>query len=79
MKTEFDPRVGAPCSAVDADMKNQCLRILRCTERAWADSHGGLQLNAGTRPWLDGLSVAWSAVTGASSRLQPAVLRIAGD
>jgi len=79
MKTEFDLRVGAPCSAVDADMKNQCLRILRCTERAWADSHGGLQLNAGARPWLDGLSVAWSAVTGASSRLQPAVLRIAGD
>lgn len=74
MKTEFDSRVGAHCSAVDTDINNQCLRILRCTERAW-----GLQLHAGAWPWLDGLSVAWSAVTGASSRLQPAVLQTAGD
>lgn len=35
MKTEFDSRVGAHCSAVDTDMKNHCMRILRCTERAW--------------------------------------------
>ncbi|MHB1200196.1 MAG: hypothetical protein ACYCZ6_11680 [Polaromonas sp.] len=79
MKMEFDPRVGTPCSAVDVDIKNQCLRILRCTARAWADSHGGLRFKVGPRPWLDGLSVAWPGGATAASRRNPAVLQVLGD
>jgi hypothetical protein len=38
------------------DIRQQCLRILRCTAAALANSPGGLRFKAGTRPWLDGLS-----------------------
>lgn len=34
----------------------QCLRILRCTAQALANSPGGLRFKAGTQPWLDALS-----------------------
>ena len=37
------------------DFHQQCLRILRCTAHAMANSPGGLRFVAGTRPWLDGL------------------------
>ena len=37
------------------DLEHQCLRILRCTARALANSPGGLRFRAGTRPWLDAL------------------------
>jgi hypothetical protein len=39
------------------DFNQQCLRILRCTAKAMASSPGGLRFKAGTRPWLEGLSV----------------------
>lgn len=38
------------------DFEQQCLRILRCTAVALANSPGGLRFKAGTRPWLDALS-----------------------
>jgi hypothetical protein len=37
------------------DLEQQCLRILRCTARALANSPGGLRFRAGTQPWLDAL------------------------
>ena len=40
------------------DFNKQCLRILRCTAEALANSPGGLRFKAGTRPWLEGLSSA---------------------
>jgi len=40
------------------DLNQQCLRILRCTAQALANSPGGLRFKAGTRPWLEGLSNA---------------------
>lgn len=42
------------------DFDQQRLRILRCTARAMAASPGGLRFQAGTRPWLEGLSAAAS-------------------
>ncbi len=38
------------------DVERQCLRILRCTAVALANSPGGLRFKAGTRPWLDPLT-----------------------
>lgn len=37
------------------DLEQQCLRILRCTASALANSPGGLRFRAGTQPWLDAL------------------------
>jgi hypothetical protein len=34
------------------DLNKQCLRILRCTAEAFANSPGGLRFKSGTRPWL---------------------------
>jgi hypothetical protein len=45
-------------SAGFQDLNKQCLRILRCTAQALANSPGGLRFKAGTRPWLEGLSNA---------------------
>lgn len=39
------------------DLDKQRLRILRCTAQAMASSPGGLRFKAGTRPWLEGVSV----------------------
>lgn len=36
--------------------EQQCLRILRCTAQALANSPGGLRFKVGTQPWLDALS-----------------------
>ena len=38
------------------DLNQQCLRVLRCTARAMANSPGGLRFKPGTRPWLEGLA-----------------------
>lgn len=38
------------------DFEQQCLRVLRCTARALANSPGGLRFKAGTRPWLEALT-----------------------
>lgn len=37
------------------EFEQQCLRVLRCTAQALANSPGGLRFRAGTRPWLDAL------------------------
>jgi len=39
------------------EFEQQCLRILRCTAQALANSPGGLRFQAGTHPWLDALKV----------------------
>lgn len=40
------------------DLQQQCLRILRCTAAAMANSPGGLRFKTGTRPWLEGIASA---------------------
>lgn len=45
------------------DVERQCLRILRCTAVAFANSPGGLRFKAGTRPWLDELTERQQAFT----------------
>ncbi len=37
------------------DFEQQCLRVLRCTALALANSPGGLRFKAGSRPWLEAL------------------------
>ena len=51
------------------DFNHQCLRILRCTAKAMANSPGGLRFKAGTRPWLEGLSVVRPVLVTCSGRL----------
>ncbi len=45
------------------DFQQQCLRVLRCTAHALANSPGGLRFQADTRPWLDVLSHRCSDAT----------------
>ena len=45
----------APRAAVH-DFERQSLQILRRTAQAMANSLGDLRLEAGSRPWLQGLS-----------------------
>ncbi|MES2943438.1 MAG: hypothetical protein V4772_11265 [Pseudomonadota bacterium] len=51
------------------DLNQQCLRILRCTAQALANSPGGLRFKADTRPWLEGLAVVRPALPASSGRL----------
>jgi len=48
----FNPSFSNPIH----DFEQQCLRVLRCTALALANSPGGFRFKAGTRPWLDALS-----------------------
>lgn len=48
------------CNRPTFDFEQQCLRVLRCTAQALANSPGGLRFQAGTRPWLDALKVCGS-------------------
>lgn len=52
----------APHAAVH-DFEQQSLRILRCTAQAMANSRGGLRFEAGSRPWLQGLSVGLNSAS----------------
>lgn len=61
------------------DFNLQCLRILRCTAKAMANSPGGLRFKAGTRPWLEGLSVARPVLATCSGRQLEAALHSARD
>lgn len=49
------------------DLNQQCLRILRCTAQALANSPGGLRFKPDTRPWLEGLAVVRPAALPANS------------
>ena len=51
-----DPGVVRKAAHVIWDFDAQCLRILRCTALALANSPGGLRFKAGTRPWLDAVT-----------------------
>jgi hypothetical protein len=61
------------------DLNKQCLRILRCTAQALANSPGGLRFKAGTRPWLEGLSNARPALMAGLGRPGKAVSLTACD
>ena len=61
------------------DLNQQCLRILRCTAQALANSPGGLRFKAGTRPWLEGLSNARPALITGLGRPNKVVLPAASD
>lgn len=61
------------------DLNKQCLRILRCTAQAFANSPGGLRFKAGTRPWLEGLSNARPVLAAGLGRRDKAVFLTAGD
>lgn len=54
---------GHAASALLHELDKQRLRILRCTAHAMASSPGGLRFKAGTRPWLEGLTVAANGST----------------
>ena len=60
------------------DFNQQCLRILRCTAKAMANSPGGLRFKAGTRPWLEGLATVPALVANGRQRIS-ADLPTAGD
>lgn len=47
--------LNTPGSRRAYEFEQQCLRVLRCTAQALANSPGGLRFQAGTRPWLDAL------------------------
>lgn len=53
---EFGKSLATCASSPTNDFEQQCLRILRCTAHALANSPGGLRFKAGTQPWLDALS-----------------------
>ena len=61
------------------DFNQQCLRILRCTAKAMANSPGGLRFKAGTRPWLEGLSAARPVLVSCSGRQFEAARLTASD
>ncbi len=53
---EFGKSLATSATRPTHDFEQQCLRILRCTALALANSPGGLRFKAGTQPWLDALS-----------------------
>ncbi len=53
---EFGKSLAVSTSRPSHDFEQQCLRVLRCTAQALANSPGGLRFKAGTQPWLDALS-----------------------
>lgn len=53
---EFGKSLATSSHRPTYDFEQQCLRILRCTAQALANSPGGLRFKAGTQPWLDALS-----------------------
>lgn len=53
---EFGKSLATGATRPGHAFEQQCLRILRCTASALANSPGGLRFKAGTQPWLDALS-----------------------
>ena len=53
---EFGKTLATCATRPSHAFEQQCLRILRCTAQALANSPGGLRFKAGTQPWLDVLS-----------------------
>ena len=60
---ELGKNLGASASRPSHDFQQQCLRVLRCTAHALANSPGGLRFQAGTRPWLDVLTHSYADAT----------------
>ena len=76
---ELKKGAGPVASAVIHDLDRQRLRILRCTAQAMASSPGGLRFKAGTRPWLDGISVGLPAPGRLNGRCGNTVPRSAAN
>jgi hypothetical protein len=53
---EFGKSLATSAIRPTYEFEQQCLRILRCTAQALANSPGGLRFKAGTQPWLDALT-----------------------
>lgn len=63
MALQLNPLASCTLATGINDFNQQCLRVLRCTAQALANSPGGLRLNAGTQPWLEGLmTVTWPMI-----------------
>ena len=69
---------GNAASALLHELDKQRLRILRCTAHAMASSPGGLRFTAGTRPWLEGLTVAVNAPARRNEACREAGMVLAG-
>ena len=69
---------GNAASAILHELDKQRLRILRCTAHALNTSPGGLRFKAGTRPWLEGLTVAMNAPARRNEARGEAGLRLVG-
>ena len=69
---------GNAASAILHELDKQRLRILRCTAHAMASSPGGLRFKAGTRPWLEGLTVAVNAPARRNEACREAGMVLAG-
>ena len=76
---ESEKGVSQAASAAIHDLDQQRLRILRCTAQAMASSPGGLRFEAGTRPWLDGLSGGQTVSAMTASRRGNAVSLATAD
>lgn len=68
MKSNGSVKSGAQRNARAArpthEFEQQCLRVLRCTAMALANSPGGLRFKVGTQPsWLDALSECHSKLS----------------
>ena len=69
MGTQSQPHVdlgqakAAATQRLTFELEQQCLRVLRCTARALANSPGGLRFKSGTRPWLDALTQSHADTT----------------
>ena len=53
---EFGKSLATSAIRPTYEFEQQCLRILRCTALALANTPGGLRFKAGTEPWLDALT-----------------------
>jgi len=62
---------GQALAASAGDLRQQCLRVLRCTASAMAGSPGGLRFKVGSRVWLEGLPTKQS---GRSKNASPTCL-----
>ena len=69
---------GHAASAILHELDKQRLRILRCTAHAMASSPGGLRFKAGTRPWLEGLTVTVNAPARRNAACEEAGVRRVG-
>ncbi len=60
--TQCAVALGKAMGVALTDFDAQCVRILRCTAQALANTPGGLRFKPGTQPWLDQLATPRGAL-----------------